>query len=273
MPARGFRPGIVLREELDRAILAQLEGAPRQVFEIMAHDPLILAWQNQANHVSIVRLGYNDHGPVHMRIVALNSLRILSLLHEAGVKSSLEFEGQGSIDDSRTALVMAAMLHDVGMGITRERHEWHSIVIGMPRAREILATVYPDNLPAQLAVASIVQEAIVGHMGHDRIHSIEAGILLVADGTDMTKGRARIAKKLAQKPVPGDMHRHSADAIKEVNIQRGGERPVHISIRMDDYSGIFQVEEVLLQKIGASPIQRFIELSVIVRDDPPRRYL
>ena len=41
-----------------------------------------------------------------------------------------------------------------------------------------------------------MQEGIIGHMGHEKIHSIEAGTVLVADGTDMTKGRARMAKRV-----------------------------------------------------------------------------
>src|SRR5258708_32077347 len=50
-----------------------------------------------------------------------------------------------------------------------------------------------------------------------------SGTVLVADGTDMTKGRARMAKLLATKPTIGDMHRHSANAIQEVVIEKKSE--------------------------------------------------
>lgn len=268
-----MKVGTLKKDEIDRALISMVEGNPRLVVERLCADPLVRLWQNQANHVSIVRLGYNDHGPVHMRIVTLHSLIIMNLLKEGGVRSSMESEGLGTYEDSKVAVVLAAMLHDVGMGVTRDKHEWHSIHLCMPTVERFLAEIYPGDLQKQLTISCMVREAIVGHMGHDKIHSIEAGVLLVADGTDMTKGRARIAKKLAQKPTLGDMHRHSADAIKEVLITKGEERPVHIAVKMDDYSGIFQVEEVLMQKISFSPIRQHIELSVIVRDDPPRRYL
>jgi hypothetical protein len=250
-----------------------LDGTPRSLFQKLCADPRLLAWQNQANHVSIVRLGYNDHGPVHMRIVALHSLKILTLLTESGVRPSFVAEELGTFEDAQTVIILAAMFHDVGMAVARQKHEWHSLQIGMPLVNEYLAEFYPEDFEKQIAMSSMIMEAIVGHMGHERVHSVEAGILLVADGTDMTKGRARIAKMLAQKPTLGDMHRHSADAIKELKITKGENRPVHVCVYMDDYSGIFQVEEVLMGKLNHSPIQHHIELSVVVHDDAPRRYL
>lgn len=268
-----MKAGTLKREELDRALLALAKGRPREILEKICQDRRVALWQNQANHVSIVRLGFNDHGPVHMRIVTLHALRILALLKEGGVRPTMEFEELGTWEDAQVTVILAAMLHDVGMGVTRDKHEWHSLHLCMPSVEGWLRELYPDEDEKQVAIACMVREAIVGHMGHDKIHSVEAGVLLVADGTDMTKGRARIAKLLSQKPTLGDMHRHSADAIKEVVIGKGEERPVHISVRMDDYSGIYQVEEVLMQKISYSPIRQYVELSVIVRDDPPRRYL
>lgn len=268
-----MKAGTLKKEELDRALLALTKGRPREMLEKICHDRSVALWQNQANHVSIVRLGFNDHGPVHMRIVTLHALKILALLKEGGVRPTMEFEELGTWEDAQVTVILAAMLHDVGMGVTRDKHEWHSLHLCMPSVEGWLRELYPDEDERQVSIACMVREAIVGHMGHDKIHSVEAGVLLVADGTDMTKGRARIAKLLSQKPTLGDMHRHSADAIKEVVIGKGEERPVHISVRMDDYSGIYQVEEVLMQKISYSPIRQYVELSVIVRDDPPRRYL
>ena len=37
------------------------------------------------------------------------------------------------------------------------------------------------------------------------IHSVEAGIILIADGCDMTKGRARIPLEIPSKPTEGDI--------------------------------------------------------------------
>jgi hypothetical protein len=51
-----------------------------------------MAWQHQANNVSILRLGYNDHGPVHTRIVTLHPLKILGFLRDGGIQPSIVFE-------------------------------------------------------------------------------------------------------------------------------------------------------------------------------------
>lgn len=268
-----MKAGTAIREELDNAIIGLLTDRGKAIYRKLASDALITAWQDQANHVSILRLGYNDHGPVHMRIVTLNSLRILSLLRDGGIQPSIVFEKLGTFEDGQAVILLSAMLHDLGMAVARQRHEWHSLVIGMRFVERYLMEFYPNDFEKQVAITAMVQEGIVGHMGHDKIHSIEAGTVLVADGTDMAKGRARLARNLSTKPTLGDMHRHSANAIREVVIEKGQNRCVHINVRMDDYSGIFQVEEVLMGKLLHSPIQEFVELSAAVRDEPIRRYL
>ena len=42
---------------------------PLKVIEILINDEEVQAIQDYANTVSIVRLGFNDHGPVHMKTV------------------------------------------------------------------------------------------------------------------------------------------------------------------------------------------------------------
>lgn len=65
---------------------------PLLVIKELIEDPEIEAVQNYANNVSIVRLGYNDHGPVHMRTVCRNALKMIKILHQGGIKTSLETE-------------------------------------------------------------------------------------------------------------------------------------------------------------------------------------
>ena len=61
--------------------------------------------QDYANSVSIRRLGYNDHGPVHMRQVVGNAIKMLNILHEAGIQTSLEKEEMGTFEDSMCAVI------------------------------------------------------------------------------------------------------------------------------------------------------------------------
>ena len=53
--------------QLEERILKMLEGKPLQAMQLLFEDPEIQALQEYANIVSIKRLGYTDHGPVHRR--------------------------------------------------------------------------------------------------------------------------------------------------------------------------------------------------------------
>jgi hypothetical protein len=189
------------------------------------------------------------------------------------VKTSLEVEGVGTFEDSQVAVGLGCFLHDLGMGVTRQNHEWHSLHLADEFIVKYLELLYPGDLPLRCALRAMCHEVIVGHMAHDRIHSIEAGAVLVADGTDMTRGRSRIPQMLERDPMVGDIHRHSADAVTRVEVRAGEKKPVRVEVQMDDFSGTFQVEEVFMTKVKASPIMPHLEVCVMVKDQPPRYYL
>ena len=71
----------------------------------------------------------------------------------------------------------------------------------------------------------------------------------------------------------GDIHRHSADAIDKVIIGEGENKPVRVSVHMDDFSGTFQVEEVFMTKVKASPIMLHLEVCVELEGTGRRWYL
>ena len=206
----------------------QRAGVALRAAEILLHDREIQSLQEYANTVSIKRLGFNDHGPVHMRTVVINALIMAGLLHEAGTKLSLEQDEVGTYEDSLVALLCAGMLHDIGMTVGREDHEHASVELALPLLERILGEVYGENIEKRVIVRSMVVECIVGHMATQRIHSLEAGLILIADGCDMEKGRARIPMMIASEGKVGDIHKYSASAIEEVQDRaRAGEADPH----------------------------------------------
>jgi metal-dependent HD superfamily phosphatase/phosphodiesterase len=245
---------------LENEIRSRLGGIPRAAADVLLEDPEVQHLQEYANVVSIKRLGYNDHGPVHMRTVVLNAIVMAELMHSAGIPLSLESEDAGTYEDSLVALLLAGMLHDVGMTVGRADHEHDGVWIALPIMDRVLARVYGDEVARRVVVRSLAVECIVGHMATQRIHSLEAGLILVADGCDMEKGRARIPMMIATESRVGDIHKYSASAIERVLIEKGGERPIRITVEMKATVGFFQVEEVLLHKIDWSPAKPFIEL-------------
>ena len=248
---------------------------PLQILESLIDDEEIQCIQDYANNVSIVRLGFNDHGPVHMRTVCRNALKMLKILHIAGIKTSLERELSGSFLDSVCAVMMAGFMHDFGMTIGRQDHELYSGIIAYNIIDRILNQFLAgqENLKRKIVIRSIALEGIIGHMGARKIHSLEAGIIQIADGCDMTKGRARIPMQLNKTPSVGDIHKYSANSIEKVKILAGQEKPIRINVFMNSDVGFFQIEEVLLQKINASPAKNLIELFAGVDGMETKKYL
>jgi metal-dependent HD superfamily phosphatase/phosphodiesterase len=265
-------------QSLDKKLVGAVEelnfsGKALETAKLITTDGEIQATQEYANNVSIVRLGYNDHGPVHMRTVTLNAITMMDLLRQAGIKTSVEKEGVGDFEDSLIAVMLAAMLHDLGMGISRQDHEFHSAYLAAPMLDRILSKIFPENMQKKTMIRFLALEGISGHMGNRIIHSLEAGVVQVADGCDMTKGRARIPIAMNQSPRVGHIHQYSANSIEEVRISRGQEKPICIKVGMSSEVGFFQVEEVLLNKIAASTAKPHIELYAQVQGEEDKKYL
>ena len=256
-------------------LTSEKDPLPLLVVKELIDDGEIEAVQNYANNVSIVRLGYNDHGPVHMRTVCRNALKMLKILHQSGIKTSLENEQAGSFLDSVCAVMIAGFMHDFGMTIGRQDHELYSGILAYNIIDRILnqALSGQGNLRRKIIIRSMAMEGILGHMGTRRIHSIEAGLILIADGCDMTKGRARIPMELNTKPSVGDIHKYSANSIESVKIHQGSEKPIQIEVFMSSDVGFFQIEEVLIPKINSSPAKGFVELYAGVEDKEMKKYL
>ncbi|MCR5494378.1 MAG: phosphohydrolase [Treponema sp.] len=248
---------------------------PLRIMEILVSDEEIQFLQDYANNVSILRLGFNDHGPVHMRTVCKNALLMLKILYQAGIKTSLEKEQTGTFLDSLAAVSIAGFMHDFGMTIGRQDHELYSGIIAYEVINRILDKVLPshDDLRRKIVIRSMALEGIIGHMGIRKIHSLEAGIVQIADGCDMTKGRARIPMELNKSPSVGDIHKYSANSIEKVKILSGQEKPIRIEVNMSADVGFFQIEEVLLQKINSSPAKALVELFAGVEGSDMKRYL
>ena len=260
---------------IEKKIIEELPqgSVARSVAEILVEDKEVQAMQEYANTVSIVRLGYNDHGPVHMRTVTRNAVRMLNLLHDAGIKSSIETENSGTLDDSLCAIILSSFLHDLGMAMGRQDHEMYSMTLAKPIIERTLEKVFPDNMEKRVIIRSVALEGIIGHMASRHINSIEAGLILIADGSDMEKGRARIPMVLNTEPKAGDIHKYSANSIESVKIEHGDPKPIRISVEMSSDVGFFQIEEVLLPKVNMSPAKQYIELYAGIEGKEIKKYL
>ena len=260
---------------VESKILKRLQNSSKclELVNYLFKDAELQEMQDYANNVSIKRLGYNDHGPVHMRQVTANAIKMLNILHESGIQTSLEAEEIGCFEDSMCAVILAGLMHDLGMMIGREGHEQMSVILAKPIIERAVMHIFPEDLHRRTLIKSVAIESIIGHMASRKIHSIEAGIILIADGCDRTKGRARIPLALNTTPKVGDIHKYSANAINRISIHRGENKPIRIDVDMSGEVGFFQVEEVLITKINMSPSKQFVELYACVAGEEPKRYM
>jgi hypothetical protein len=238
----------------------------RKALEILLNDGEVNALLEAVNIAAVGRLRYNDHGKTHSIITSLNALKILDLLYEADIQPNTVKEKSGDIDDARVTVLLAAYLHDLGHIIHRERHYQFSLWIAKPIIERILKEIYGENIRKRIQILANTLHAIYAHDKDVVALTVEAGIIGVADATDMAKGRARIPFALGEVSI----HSISALAIDYVEIKKGKEKPVRIEVHMSNSSGIFQIQELLQKKLKASNLDPYIEVVAKIKPEERR---
>lgn len=220
-----------------------------------------------ANVNAVDRSGMSDHGPVHIQIVANISLKLLRLLLQDGIEPAIVRDYGLSPDDAEVIVVLGAALHDIGMSIHRHEHETYSLILGAPRARDLLAGIYDE--PELTIMTSETLHAVVAHRSDERTYTIEAGAIKVGDALDMTQGRSRIP--FEQGAV--NIHSLSAAAVERVVIRKGEEKPVRIEAVLNNSAGLFQLDELLRPKIASSSIAPYVEVEARIDSEVEKRLL
>lgn len=220
---------------------------------INADQELFQLW-TCANVNAVERSGISDHGEVHIRIVANAALRIVRLLIKGGVEPSVVTHHGLTIDDAELIVVLAACLHDTGISVHRDHHERYSLFIAFRKARELLEGIYDE--PNLTTIVSETLHAVVAHDAKEKCLTIEAGVLKIADATDMTQGRSRIPFEAGKVNI----HSVSAQAVDDIKIKKGESKPVCIEIKLNNSAGIFQIDELLKNKLSYSPLKSFVEV-------------
>lgn len=247
-----------LEEESVKAIAENLKGFPKALkfFEMLRADEETSVYMSLANYIAVRKLGYNDHGPIHARIVTANGLRILKLVLDTEELVPDSIKGLGlSEDDAHLIVAAGCFLHDIGNAIHREGHEMFSVMIAKDILDRLLPGLYPD-LQSRIEVTEQILHAITSHDEADDALTIEGAIVVIADGCDITKGRGRLAFDLGKH----DIHSVSALSIESVDIVKGKTMPIEIHVKMSNSAGIYQLQETLGNKVAKSPLRDHIEI-------------
>lgn len=228
------------------------------ILERMNSDEEVKALWKASNINAIDRLGFSDHGSTHVRIVARNALKMLRLLMEAGHQPGVVRNYALTKEDAEIVVVLASAMHDIGLSVHREDHDEFSIMLSPPILRRLLKGLYEE--PNLTFMVAETQHAMISHHEGFVPYTIEGGVVRVADALDMEKGRARIP--FASGSI--NIHSVSALAIDKVRVGKGHERPIQIDILMNNSAGIFQVDELLKEKIARSGLRDLITVEVKV---------
>jgi uncharacterized protein len=225
----------------------------RLIERINADDELYALW-TAANVNAVERLGMTDHGPVHVKIVMNIADKLFRLLTDHGVQPGLVTNYGMGPDDAEVVVVLAALLHDVGMSIHRADHESFSLFIAQQKVKELLTDLY-DTATAAVLRAEVLH-AIIAHRSGGKPLTLEAGIVRVADALDMAKGRSRIPFNQGSMSI----HSISAAAIEAVHIESGEEKPVRLRIALSNSAGVFQLDQLFREKLLGSGLEKYVEL-------------
>jgi metal-dependent HD superfamily phosphatase/phosphodiesterase len=230
-------------------------------------DVELAQWWKCANMNAVDRQGMTDHGEVHIRIVANAALKLLRLLADAGIQSSIEATYEMSADDAEVVVVAASALHDVGIAVHRADHEQFSVPIAVSILPRLLGALYS---PAErVIVQAETLHAIVAHSWEAQCLTIEAGVVKVADALDITQGRSRIPYEAGSASI----HTISAAAIDQVRLLKGEETPIRIEIEMSNSAGVFQVDELLKRKLRNSSIAPYVQVVAQIEGETEKRLL
>ncbi len=206
---------------------------------------------------AIDRMGITDHGPVHFQIVANIALKLARLLIKHKVTMSVTEDYQLSTDHAEVVILLASLLHDLGMSINRTQHEEFSLFLTNTLLRETL-----DFLPVieRTIVISETLHAIISHRSDGQPLTLEAGIVRVSDALDMSEGRSRIPYEAGEVNI----HSISAAAIDDIEIQEGEDKPIRINILMNNSAGLFQIDELLKNKIFGSGLEPYMDVNAYI---------
>ncbi len=231
----------------------------RRIYQQLLGDPRMIAHWGMSNYLTVGKLNYNDHGPIHARVTAAYAMQLIRYLHAADVQLDVINSNTGDIDDACLVTLTAALMHDVGNSLHRTSHEAMGVIMAQPILNELLTPIYED-LEQRTLIQNFVLSAIQCHDMNPPPLYMEGAIVAVADGCDMTMGRARMPFDLGKL----DIHAVSALAIEDVRIEASakGPMPVEIEVIMNNSAGIFQVEETLVRKVNATPLKNHVRVSI-----------
>ena len=258
-------PAAVPGQRIEIRVPVRHNPVLKAIIERVNSDEELYALWTCNNVNAVARLGMTDHGPIHFQIVANIALKMLRQLLDKGIKPSVVKDHGLTDADAEVIVVLASLLHDLGMSIQRADHEQYSLFVAQPIIDRLLEGLYTPYV--RTVVRAETQHAIIAHRSEGRPMTVEAGIVRVADALDMTKGRSRIPFEAGVVNI----HSLSAASIEQIEILSGEEKPIWIKIRMSNSAGVFQLDELLKEKLHGSGLEKYVEVEASIEGETEKK--
>lgn len=249
------------RDEVSVSDLLEPNSKALEMYQYLKNSPKVQSYLRTANRMAVSRLGYTDHGPVHAEVATWNAIKIFNILDDT-FRPNVVAEGIGDTDDGRLIVLASTYLHDIGMTVHREEHYQASLQLAVPILEPKLEAIYSDPALAT-DMLSFIMHGIYSHDDDTQCLTLEAGITKLGDGSDLTKGRTIVPYHKGKV----DIHSVSALAINNVILEPGKEKPLRITVAMDNPAGVFQVQAVLEKKIRTSGLRDHVQIEVLVNGE------
>ncbi|MCS7252273.1 MAG: HD domain-containing protein, partial [Thermoflexus sp.] len=188
-----------LASQADATIRRVVERYPKtaRMYDYLLRDPRVSASWDLANYMAVYKMNYNDHGPVHAQVATAAAMQMMELLVQHRVPLDVVVSRAGDLDDAFLVVLAAEMLHDIGNMVHRIGHIEYGVMLAAQLLPRWLGEIYRDEEQEQLILGFILS-CIASHDGSPPPLTVEAAVVAIADGTDMTKGRGRAAFDLGK---------------------------------------------------------------------------
>lgn len=201
----------------------------------------------------------SDHGPTHFGIVANNGIKIARILEAKDIQMSIVSDFGLTNDYAEVVIFLACIMHDLGISIHRQGHEEFSLFIARDMMKDLLSFL---PIEERMVVISETLHAIISHRAYGKPSTIEAGIVRVADAIDMGKGRSRVTYGRGEVNIFSE----SDLAISRVEILEGKEKPVEIRIHMTNPAGVFQLDDIMTEKLKGSNLEKYVTITAYMME-------
>ena len=230
-----------------------------EVLPVLQSDPEITTYLEAQNVNAVARKGYNDHGTKHVEIVRNRALCLYDVLKGGDVAFNGATQQGLAEADEPVIVALAATLHDIGHVVHRDDHVYYSI----PLAADLLDRLLPemgfyDAGEAVRMKGEILHAILCHHTAEDPL-TTEAGVIRVADALDMKRGRSRIPYEEGGRGI----NTISSQAIENVSVRAGDDKPVLVEIEMTNAAGVYQVDNLLKEKLDGSGLESHIRIVAV----------